>query len=76
MSALVAGLHMTTENGRPAILDRMQNTPSIGVQQMPILFGKLFSVGADDIGHLARRPARHGSVALAVDRASSGLTVF
>ena len=76
MSALIAGFHMAAENRRPAILDRMQDTPSVGIQQMPILFGKLLSVGAEDIGHLARWPVRHGSVTSCLDNVSSGLTVF
>ena len=75
MSALVAGLHMAAENRRSAVLDRMKHTPGIGVQQMPKLFGKLFSVAADNIGHLARRPVRHGSIGSGPPSVSSGLTI-
>ena len=75
MSALVASVNVTAENGRPAVLDRKQNAPGVGVQQMPKFFDQLFAVSADYIGHLARWPARHGSVTLGPDSASNGLTI-
>jgi hypothetical protein len=43
---------------------------------MPVLVDKLFSVGADNVGHLAGWPFRHGSVVSGLDSVSSGLTVF
>jgi len=61
MSAPVAGIHVTAENRRPAVLYRVQNAKVSGVQQLTILLAKLFSVGADDIGHLAGRPFCHDS---------------
>ena len=61
MFALVAGIHVTAENRRPAVLYRAQNAKVSGVQQLTILLAKLFSVGADDIGHLAGRPSCHDS---------------
>lgn len=76
MSALVTGVYMTAENGRPAILDRMQNLPVVGFQQLPVLFDKLLSVLADNISHLARRLFHHGSMGGRLATASNGLTVF
>ena len=76
MSALVTGIYMTAENGRPAILDCMQNLQGIGIQQLPVLFDKLLSVHADNISHLARRLFHHGSRGGRLATASNGLTVF
>jgi hypothetical protein len=39
----------------------VQNAKVSGVQQLTILLAKLFSVGADNIGHLAGRPFCHDS---------------
>ena len=62
MSAPVAGAPIPAENGCPAVFDRVEDAPMIGVQQLAILRDKLFPVGTDDIGHLAGRPVHHGSV--------------
>lgn len=62
MSATVAGIQITAENGRPAVFDRMQDSQMFGVQQMAILFDKLVAVVANDIGHLVGWPLAHGLI--------------
>ena len=68
MTAPVAGVQITAENGRPAVLDRMQRTEVSGVQQMAELLDELLTVGADNIGHLIGWPLAHGSVWARPDR--------
>jgi len=44
MSALVAFTHMAAENGGAAVLDRVQNTDLVGVQQVAVFFSELNSM--------------------------------
>ena len=62
MSATVAGVQITAENGCPAVFNRMQNAQVLGVQQVAMLLEKLLAVVANDIGHLAGWPLVHGLV--------------
>jgi hypothetical protein len=62
MTAPIALLHVTAENGRRAVLEGMQDPEVDQVQQLALGFDKLLSVTTDDIGHLVGWPPAHGSV--------------
>lgn len=76
MSALVALVNVAAQNGCSAVLDSLQNPLGVGIQQIPVLSLKLFTVDANDIGHLAGRPLHYDSAAFERERMSKGLTVF
>ena len=75
MSALVAFIHMPAKNRGAAVLDRMQDLPVVQIQQMPVFFGKLLAMYADDVSHLARWLLHHDSITGGLATTSNGLVV-
>lgn len=74
VTAPVTRVHMTAENGCPAVLNRMHHAKVPVVQQLGMLIEKVFSVDAYDVGNLAGRSFIHRKI-VAPESASSGLEV-